>query len=184
MSEGTTETSPTVLSSLGTFHIWMELILAPIFFVLCIVAAVVAWNFRKGWKTVNATVTATPDCRPCQENQCSDFDDYHCIDVPVRFRDSAGTTQSWKVDKEYKDKLVKGDHIQVCYDPSHPQNHAGGACVSNSGRTIAAAVALILAMIIAIFWILNLALRKNRNWQNISGVMEGSSLLGDALMQR
>jgi hypothetical protein len=169
-----------VLRDLGTFRIWMNLIFGPVLIVVCIAVAAIVWQQRRGWKTVTAQVINTPDCSFCAQNQCSENDNFHCVNVQTSHTNDAGEQITWTSTEEAKRRLQKGDEVELCYDPKQTNSYLGGACMSSGARAAAVGGALFVAFMCAAFWVLNLLLRKNPNWQNVSGVLEGTSLLGSA----
>lgn len=176
-----TAPAPTVLSSLGTFRIWMQLIVGPIVIVICIVLAIFVWQLQRNWKTAAAYVTNTPDCSPCAQNQCSGDDSFQCVNVQTTYTDSDSERINWTTTQESTQRLHKGDQVRVCYDPKHTNSYAGGACISSGTRNAIVGGLLLVAFLCAAYWLLNLFLRNNRNWQNVAGVLEGASLVGNAL---
>jgi hypothetical protein len=71
----------------------------------------------------------------------------------------------------------------VAYDPQKPAETLTASVLSSESRmTIEIALGVVLALVV-LFFVLNLALRKNRTWQNVSGVMEGADI-ASALFRR
>ena len=176
---------PSVLSSLGVFHIWVNILLGPVFLIILVTVAILVWRNRRNWETGRATVKTTPDCHPCVNKCADDSNNYECVNVETILQYGKGHTSALTLDQEdVKAPLHKGDTLDLCFDPKVPRHHSSGKCMSSSVRTRIVVCCFVAAAMVLVFWLVNLTLRKNRSWQNISGVMEGASLVGDAFGRR
>lgn len=170
-----------VLGDLGNFHIWKTLILGPLSIILIVLVAVFLWNHQKGWAAAKGTVLNDPSCSPCSGSTCQQGQ-VQCSDTEVRVL-VGDTDQTWTMSSVAPHDLSKGSFISVCYDPEAPKkNHASGTqCMSPTVRDIAVGVCVLGALVTAGWWVVNLTLRKNKNFQQASGVLESADLASDVL---
>ena len=168
-----------ILGALGDFHIWKTLILGPLTIIFAIVIAIFLWNYQRGWSTGKAVVLNQPSCNPCSGNTCQNGQ-YLCPGTVVRVR-VGDKDETWSMAPISPQPLQKGSEVSVCYDPKTPkEKHASGSqCMSTTVRDIALGVCVLGAIGTAGWWVTNLLLRKNKNFQQASGVLEGADLAGN-----
>ena len=165
-----------VLGALGNFHIWTTLILGPLFIILIIVIAIFLWNYQRGWSTGKGVVLNHPACDPCSGNTCQNGQ-FLCPGTVMRVR-VGDKDETWTMSAISPRPLQKGSKVSVCYDPKAPEkNHTSGTqCMSTHVRDIALGVCVLVAIGAAGWWVTNLVLRKNKGFQQASGVLEGANI--------
>jgi flagellar biosynthesis protein FliP len=178
--EGGDSQNTTILQGLGIFKIWTTLIFIPLSVLALIVAMIFFSQYQKNWKVSTATaVAAVKDCPVnVSDNQkgwtcavkvkVADLPQDNILDLKVEVNQSSvDINQTW----------------QVTYDPAKPTQTLTTAVLTSGTRTgieIGLAVGILLCVV---FFVVNLVFRKNKTWQNVSGVMEGVDL-ASSLMRR
>jgi hypothetical protein len=77
--------------------------------------------------------------------------------------------------------VVKDQKWPVTYDPKAPAATLTTAIITPSTRMGIEAVLGVALLVVAAVFALNLAWRKNKSWQNISGVMQGADIASSVL---
>jgi len=167
----------TVLQGLGLFKIWTTLILTPLLVVVLIIGMVVAATYQRGWQ--QSTATATADVNDCPSNSAKGKGWTCAVKVSVN-----GLPGDLDLKVEESKSFVKaGETWPVAYDASKVQATLTTLVMTPRNRLIIEAVLGVFLFLAVAFFVLNLTLRKNRTWQNVSGVMEGADL-ASALLRR
>ena len=173
-----------VLGGLGKFHIWMEIIFGPIVLLLFIGVLIFLWRYQRGWTWTHGIVQNTPKCALCDGNNCQAGQGYSCAETGVLVN-VKGKDEQWQFDTINASALRKGDKITVCYNPGKPSQHdSTQGCMSPHARDIICAFILVLLVLAAGWWFVNLHYRKNATFQKISGVMEGADIAQDIFGRR
>lgn len=164
------------LEGLGKFHIWTSLIFGPILFLLVvavIVVVIVENSTQRGWEKTTAHYVSTISC-----TMDSDNSNYQCS-VQVSLDSVKGKlftlhvssntnvinpTTSWNV--HYKQGKVQESLSTV---------------ISKGSEVLVVTTLSVVALFILAIWVLNLKLRNNQEWQQVSGVMEGANLLSGVI---
>jgi len=165
------QSRPTVLRSLGTFKIWTTLILTPLVGIGIVIVMIMVPHIQKDWKTSTATSTESINGCPRSSGKSENF----TCSVKVKVADLGPQDYSLSVNSD-RDSLRSGQTWTVAYDPKNPGDTLTTSVATASTRTwleIGLGAGLVICIL---FFVINLALRKNEIWQNVSGVMEGADI--------
>jgi hypothetical protein len=181
--EGGPSQNTTVLQGLGLFKIWTTLIITPLVVVALIVGMVFAAGYQKGWKT--STATAMKGVQDCPPNVDVDKKNGWTCSVKVSVDGlPAASADGYDLKVNVDQNSVRsGQTWPVAYDPSKPGQTLTTAILTPGGRTTIEVVLGVILLVMVIFFVLNLTLRRNKTWQNVSGVMEGADI-ASALLRR
>lgn len=164
-----------VLSALGTVHIWISLVLLPLAIVGIMLAIVIEATAQKNWKRGVATCQKRTDVCPLTDGSLP----YQCS-VPV----SVDTMPGVRYQMTYRTRVLpvdQGQSWEVAYDPARPSETLTQDVKTPSSRvTTLVVLGVLLALMIAWF-VVNLKLRNNKTFRNVSGVMEIGDLVQGAL---
>jgi hypothetical protein len=154
-----------VLSSLGTFKIWVNLIVIPILLVFLGIGFFYFQKHQRGWIVTNATTTSACD------DSCT-----------VTLPGVQGTyTLKMTDEKGSKGTTPSGSQLQVTYDPNNISGTLTTVIFTSSTRRNAEIFIGIAFLLFFGYWILNFELRNNNDWKNISGAMEVGDIASGAL---
>lgn len=155
-----------VLSTFGTVHIWLSLILLPVAILCLVVAMVLEANWQKGWKTGTATChSKTINC-PLTDGSLP----YQCnVQVTV---DTLGSNVYSMTYATNTDGVAAGATWKVAYDEKDVQGTLTQTVSTASSRVTTIIILGVVTCFLVLFFVLNLVFRKNRTFKKISGVME------------
>jgi hypothetical protein len=154
-----------VLSTLGTVHIWLSLILLPVAIICLVVAMVLEANWQKGWKTGTATCRSTVGCHRTDGSL-----PYQCnVQVAV---DTLGSNVYSMTYTTKTDSVTAGATWKVAYDEKDVQGTLTQNVSTESSRVTTIIILGVVTGFMVLFFFLNLVFRKNRTFKKISGVME------------
>lgn len=162
------------------FKIWTTLILTPLIVLALITGMIFFSQYQKKWKV--STATAVSAVKNCPVNVNDSSKGWTCA-VKVKVADlPQESILDLKVDVS-QSTVDENQTWQVTYDPAKPTQTLTTGVLASGTRTgieIGLAVGILLCVI---FFVINLVFRKNKTWQNVSGVMEGVDL-ASSLMRR
>ena len=179
--EGDGSQDTTILQGLGIFKIWTTLIFIPLS-VLALIAAMIFFSqYQKNWKV--STATAVAAVKDCPVNVNDNQKGWTCA-VKVKVADLLPPDSILDLKVEANQSTVDMNQTwPVTYDPANPSQTLTTVVLTRGTRTgieIGLAVGILLCVV---FFVVNLVFRKNKTWQNVSGVMEGVDL-ASSLMRR
>jgi Flp pilus assembly protein TadB len=160
-----------VITAMGTYHIWISLIAIPILVVILATLLVVLLVQKKRTTSTARLVRQLT----CELDQLSKDVKYNCsVQVSV---DGLEGTYSLHV-QNTEASIKSGTSWQVSYIPDQIGTSLSSSSIISEKTTIFTSIAIsVLILILVIVWILNLKLRKNADFRDFSGVLEGSELM-------
>jgi hypothetical protein len=166
MADDAAADSGDVLSTFGTVHIWLSLILLPVAIICLVVAMILEANWQKGWKTGTATCKTTTTACTLTDRSLP----YHCpVQVTVDTLGSHVYSMTYTTDTP---SVEAGATWKVAYDEKDVQGTLTQNVSTWSSRTTTIAILGVIAGFMVLFFVLNLVFRKNKTFKKISGVME------------
>jgi hypothetical protein len=156
----------TVLQGLGLFKIWTTLIITPLVAILIIIGMVAISKNQQNW--TRSTATASSPVANCPMDLSNQSKGWIC-QVPVTV--DALPQQTFTLTVDGPQSAAQGQTWPVAFDPAKPKETLT-TYVMTPGMRIGIEVGLGIALgLCVLFFFLNLSLRKNKTWQNVSGVM-------------
>ena len=172
--EGDPVPKTSVLQGLGLFKIWTTLIITPLVVVTLIVGMIFLSRYQKGWTT--STATAIADVKDCPINTTNKTTGWKCaVKVTVDGLPESAVGLDLEVDVN-KSSVDHGQTWPVTFDPAKPAQTLTTAVLTSNIRLTTEIVLGVILLLAVVFFILNLTLRKNKTWQNVSGIMEGTDI--------
>lgn len=160
---------------LGTFHIWVQLILLPLAFITLIGTFVYVARSKWTWVKSTARFVSAPD--PCSMTGTTDL--YACK-VNVTVDGLPGDTFELHVPSN-RPTIEPGSTWPVQYLTSEEQSTLTTDMTPQASTKKQVLWILgIFAALVLVIWVINFALRKNKTFKTVSGAMEGAELVHGA----
>jgi hypothetical protein len=164
------QSQSSVIQDLGMFHIIMYIVLGPVFIGGLLLLAYAASKYQKGWTHTKAKCpTGTYPPGPFKQSCCEGRQCQVTLDT---FPD--GRTFALKLQDSDNDL---GKSWDVAYDPKKDTSKTLTTLVFSDGARKGMEIAcFVVAGLVSIMWCVNVALRHNKSWQDVSGAMETADL--------
>ena len=173
----------TLLQGLGLFKIWTTIIVAPLIMVAVVVGMIVIAQYQRGWtvSTAKYSTTGSEDnyVRPTAHCSLSASPQtmYTCtVDVTVEKLPKPTDSYYSLVVESASNDIKDGQSWTVAYDPANPSTTLTTGVMTNSAKVLLESVLALILVIAVAFFMINIVFRRNKTWQNISGVTEVAGL--------